>query len=182
MKLSDRLKELRKSESLTQKELAEKIGISVHSINSYESGRRTPNFEAIQKLENYFKVSITSYSNSTHEEYELLHGNSLIQFAQLQKNWIETIKFIDNLPHKEKIEICSCISYFFQLTTNVNFDIEHYNDYINHICLIVNYLNAITNVQKEVSINTNAILYANAIKSTVIEIAEIFDKTDETNS
>ena len=51
------LKDLRKSEGLSQKELADKTGISVHTINSYESGRRDPNNKNLQILEQYFQVS-----------------------------------------------------------------------------------------------------------------------------
>ena len=57
MQFKDRLKELRKENNLTQKDLAEKIGLSTITIRSYESGRRTPNSEALVKLENYFNVS-----------------------------------------------------------------------------------------------------------------------------
>ena len=57
MNMADRLKELRKSRGLTQVELATATGLSSHAINSYESGRRTPNSKAMVALERYFKVS-----------------------------------------------------------------------------------------------------------------------------
>lgn len=53
----ERLKELRKSKGLSQKQLAEKTGISVHTINSYESGRRDPNTKNLQVLQDFFQVS-----------------------------------------------------------------------------------------------------------------------------
>lgn len=53
----ERLKELRKSRGLSQKQLAEKTGISVHTINSYESGRRDPNTKNLQILQDFFQVS-----------------------------------------------------------------------------------------------------------------------------
>jgi len=53
----ERLKELRKSKGLSQKQLAEKTGISVHTINSYESGRRDPNTKNLQILQDFFQVS-----------------------------------------------------------------------------------------------------------------------------
>ena len=52
----ERLKELRKSKGLSQKQLAEKTGISVHTINSYESGRRDPNTKNLQILQDFFQV------------------------------------------------------------------------------------------------------------------------------
>ena len=63
------LKRLRKSKGLTQKELAQKTGISLHSIAGYENGRRSPNSVAMVKLETFFKVK-GSYllGNSENEE------------------------------------------------------------------------------------------------------------------
>lgn len=57
MNMADRLKELRKGRGLTQAELADATGLSFHAINSYESGRRTPNSKAMVALERYFNVS-----------------------------------------------------------------------------------------------------------------------------
>ena len=56
-KLSETLKELRKSKGLSQAELAKETNLSVHSINSYESGRREPNSKAMATLESYFHVT-----------------------------------------------------------------------------------------------------------------------------
>lgn len=57
MSVSDKLKLLRLAQGLSQAELAEKIGLSMHSINSYESDRREPNSKAMAALERYFNVS-----------------------------------------------------------------------------------------------------------------------------
>ena len=65
MSLSERLKELRKEIGLTQQELADKTGLSIHTINSYESGRREPNSKAMTTLENYFNVSGTYLRGET---------------------------------------------------------------------------------------------------------------------
>lgn len=57
MDLANTLKRLRKERGLSQEELAIETGLSFHSINSYESGRRTPNSKAMVALERYFNVS-----------------------------------------------------------------------------------------------------------------------------
>lgn len=57
MTLGDRLRELRAEKGLTQAGLAKETGLSLHAINSYESGRRRPSFEATATLEKYFGVS-----------------------------------------------------------------------------------------------------------------------------
>lgn len=59
MPFSDTLKELRKNKNISRQQLAEATGISVHSISSYESGRREPNSKAMTALEDYFGVSGT---------------------------------------------------------------------------------------------------------------------------
>ncbi|MFB6732283.1 helix-turn-helix domain-containing protein [Bacillus mobilis] len=52
-----RLKSLRKKENLTQKQLAEKIGISQRMIGYYESEERFPPHDVLTKLADCFSVS-----------------------------------------------------------------------------------------------------------------------------
>lgn len=47
---TDKLKALRKEKKLTQKELAEKIGIKQNSYSDWETGKNEPNLENIVKL------------------------------------------------------------------------------------------------------------------------------------
>ncbi|MGM0411608.1 MAG: helix-turn-helix domain-containing protein [Bacillota bacterium] len=56
--ISKKLKELRKNNSLKQKELAKKLGLTQQTISKYESGIRTPNYEILVKIANEFNVSI----------------------------------------------------------------------------------------------------------------------------
>lgn len=51
------LRELRKRNSLTQKELATALNVSEITVRSYEAGRREPSFDVIVKLEKYFDVT-----------------------------------------------------------------------------------------------------------------------------
>jgi transcriptional regulator with XRE-family HTH domain len=52
------IKKLRKSIGITQKELAEQLNISPSTIAMYESGRRDPDTETLQKIANFFDVSV----------------------------------------------------------------------------------------------------------------------------
>ena len=54
----NRLKELRKEKKLTQKELAEKIGISKRTLAYWENGESQIKPEKAEKLANFFGVSI----------------------------------------------------------------------------------------------------------------------------
>lgn len=56
--LCSRLKELRSSLNLTQKEFAEKIGASTVSISSYEIGAKTPSLDMLLAMSKTFNVSI----------------------------------------------------------------------------------------------------------------------------
>jgi len=57
-KFSNRLKELRKTNCLTQRELGEIIGLSETGLQSYELEYSTPNIDKLEQLADYFKVSI----------------------------------------------------------------------------------------------------------------------------
>lgn len=53
-----RLREVRKSKKLTQKELAEQIGIKQNSYSDWETGKNEPSFENLIKLADLFEVSL----------------------------------------------------------------------------------------------------------------------------
>lgn len=55
--LSDRLKELRKEQHLSQRSLADKLDISQQSITAWETGRSEPTSGALTKIANFFGVS-----------------------------------------------------------------------------------------------------------------------------
>ena len=52
-----KLKELRVSRGLSQKELAELFGVSNSTISMYEMGQREPDFATIVKFADFFGVS-----------------------------------------------------------------------------------------------------------------------------
>lgn len=57
METENRIKKLRVSRGITQRELAKQIGVTQPALSNYESGR-TPNIEVAQKISNFFNVSI----------------------------------------------------------------------------------------------------------------------------
>jgi putative transcriptional regulator len=56
--MKNRVKELRKSQKLTQEELAELIGISRQAINAIEKEKFDPSLPTAFKMSNLFKTSI----------------------------------------------------------------------------------------------------------------------------
>jgi len=59
MKFGDKLRDLRKEKGLTQTELGKKIGVSLRTIISYETGKSYPKKREIySKLAKYFDIDI----------------------------------------------------------------------------------------------------------------------------
>lgn len=56
----DMLKYFRERENLSQKELAEKLGISASTISMYEVGSRQPNFEMEEAIADFFNVDLNT--------------------------------------------------------------------------------------------------------------------------
>jgi transcriptional regulator with XRE-family HTH domain len=57
-KYGARIALLREKHALTQEELANKLGISRASLSHYETSRREPDYDTINKVASFFKVSI----------------------------------------------------------------------------------------------------------------------------
>lgn len=55
---SKRLRELRKENGLSQEEIANRLSVSQQSYARWESGNHTPTLDTLEKVSNYFKVTI----------------------------------------------------------------------------------------------------------------------------
>ena len=64
MAFPEKLKYLRTKMNLTQKDFAEKIGVSQSSINYWEKGQRIPSIEAAAKIADFFNITIESLLDS----------------------------------------------------------------------------------------------------------------------
>lgn len=53
-----RLKELRKQNKATQKQMAEFLGVSTRAYQYYEEGNRYPDFDGLIALADHFNVSL----------------------------------------------------------------------------------------------------------------------------
>ena len=70
--LGKRLKELREQKGLTQKELAQTLGLSSKStITNYEQDDRDPDYETLIKIANYFEISVDYLLGQTDKELTL---------------------------------------------------------------------------------------------------------------
>lgn len=72
--LGDNIKKYRKINNLTQKQLAEKIGVTVVTIQNYENTRREPNSETLKKIAEALGVSVaTLWQDVTPSPQQIVH-------------------------------------------------------------------------------------------------------------
>lgn len=69
-----RIKELRNKNNLTQKDIADKLGITPTGISYWESGTAVPNYETLKKVALLFNVSIDylTGNDDTNSEKDVL--------------------------------------------------------------------------------------------------------------
>ncbi|MFW6230043.1 MAG: helix-turn-helix domain-containing protein [Halanaerobium sp.] len=87
------LKKLRKANKITQKDLAQALGLAQTTIANYENGSRFPNQETLVKLANHFDVSL-----------DYLIKNEMSQPTSIGKSEQELKKMIKKDPHFQKNE------------------------------------------------------------------------------
>ncbi|AYG01319.1 helix-turn-helix domain-containing protein [Lactococcus allomyrinae] len=106
---AERLKELRTAKKLTQKEIAEKLGVKQNSYSDWENGKREPNFKRLAILATEFETSIDYLMGSaiSEKDNEFLSqkdiflsqleeieqiSNEIIQKQQILENKIQALK------------------------------------------------------------------------------------------
>ena len=77
------IKELRKERSMTQKELADVLGISKSTVSLYETGRRTPDLKMIMKICDVFGYSTDYVLGRTTYPYPSLTEHDAALLAAL---------------------------------------------------------------------------------------------------
>lgn len=96
---SNRIRELRKKNKLTMKELGKQVGVVEGTISQYETGKRQPDIEMLSKLANYFGVTIDylvggAESENAEAPLSTDEKNLLDMFKSLssdEKSFIETM-------------------------------------------------------------------------------------------
>ena len=85
--IGDRLKKLRKENKLTQKDMAEKLGIHPNTISMYEKGNRNIPSTMIKKISDTFNVS-TDYLLRGEEKNEKQEFSSLDESLLNDENYL----------------------------------------------------------------------------------------------
>lgn len=113
------IKEKRKKLGLTQKKLAELVGVSTQTINGYENGKEIPStkYQILDKILN--QISDLSTLNEPTEVYQTIQGfdkkiidvideinkkqSELINYEENSKSYLMTLEVIELL--KEKLDL-----------------------------------------------------------------------------
>ena len=108
--LSERLKELRTKQNISQYTLAENLNLSRGLLSNYEQGRREPDYDTLLLIANYFDVSVDYILGVTEVKKRLLHNNMsdkykrlMISILDLSKQSLEELeKYIDLLKLRDE--------------------------------------------------------------------------------
>ena len=113
MKFNIRLKQLRLDHKLTQRDLADILGIKPTAISNYESQRNEPSFEKLIMLSEYFEVSC-DYLLGLTDSYLPVGGEILDKdivdifdiYQQLDNESVEELKkYIAYLLYKQNLSL-----------------------------------------------------------------------------
>lgn len=94
MEIKDILFNLRKTNHLTQDEMAKKLFVTRQAVSRWENGETIPNVDTLKLISNIFDISINSLitDNKLHDiQDDKINSNRFLGFAQLYENSRPTI-------------------------------------------------------------------------------------------
>lgn len=94
MEVKDILFNLRKTNHLTQDEMAKKLFVTRQAVSRWENGETVPNVDTLKLISNIFDISINSLitDNKLHDiQDDKINSNRFLGFAQLYENSRPTI-------------------------------------------------------------------------------------------
>lgn len=100
-----RLKELRKSKRLTQQQLADIFFLNKSSISRYENDSQLPENEQLQKLADYFNVSI-DYLLGRDENPNPTSSPEMLTKKEKLDIEKEALQMIENIDKAKVVEFC----------------------------------------------------------------------------
>jgi len=110
-----RLKSLRINKKISQKKLAELLGISVPAISSYENGQKEPNLDNLIKLSKYLDVSL-DFLMCRNEDTKTITDKEIPE--ELRKLGIDSIK-INQLSSTELQQELTDLSNYAEKIKNI---------------------------------------------------------------
>ena len=71
MSIGNNIKEYRENKKLTQKDIAQILGVEPGTISKYESGMIEPNIESLKKLANTFEITVDELINKESNKFDI---------------------------------------------------------------------------------------------------------------
>ncbi len=100
-KIGLKIKEARKNKKITQTELADKIGVSKHTIAKYEQSQRIPNLETITKIVDILEIDFWEVMPNLNVELEPVDRNEEdLKFGELVQKKVEIKKILSEWAGK----------------------------------------------------------------------------------
>ena len=109
MNFANTLKNLREANNVTQEQLAEYLKVTRPTIAGYETKSRQPDYERLQKIADYFQVSIDYLirgvsenklppmkENTVDQEVKIAYRNLSLESKQDVLKYIHLLKLRDN--------------------------------------------------------------------------------------
>ena len=101
MKVSEILKELRKSRGLTQKSLSEKLKIGQATIAGYENGDREPHIYSLIAYANFFECSV-DYLLGREDDFGNVTVQKKIELTEDERELLENFRMLNE---KQKMRV-----------------------------------------------------------------------------
>ncbi|MDI7230618.1 helix-turn-helix domain-containing protein [Leptospira santarosai] len=110
MNLSEKIKELRKKNGISQQGLADKLGIHLSHVSRIENGHNEPSLEVLRGLMQIFEVSADFLLKDDLESFEIeIKDKSLAERIRLldsldEKNREALLQVIDNMLTNQRMK------------------------------------------------------------------------------
>jgi transcriptional regulator with XRE-family HTH domain len=102
---SKRLKELRNQKGIYQKELAEVLGVSRPTITQYEQGKRNPDTDMLNKIADYFEVSVDYLLGRTNKKNEMAKLEKIAPKGTLELLNEEELEFLLEIANDNQRQV-----------------------------------------------------------------------------
>lgn len=137
--IGDTIKALREERMLTQAQMAEKTGININTLASYERNIREPRIETIEKLCRFFDVSadymigLSSYRTPTQSKhidsfFQELSPDMQRQIIHIQLELLKTANHYSPAPVSLFDELIGDIDTLIEAYNDILFDFDRYDD------------------------------------------------------
>lgn len=121
----ENLRKLRIFKGLSAQELGKELGVAQSTVSNWESGRKEPNFEVLQKISVYFSVSTDRLLNHKISDSDVIPDDTTKKeiIARLAQELYEKY---ENIPDKDKplvenelIEYADYLQHKFETRNNI---------------------------------------------------------------